>query len=306
MATYSYITRISTPEIMAVTMAVLECSVELGILAGILISGPLADTFGLDSLAYINVGLAFIPVILVMTFVKEIPRENKAAWRDVVGVRHIFDAIVCVFKARPRYSRLRINLCFVCTYSLSIAAAGYAAVSYLYFVKEEGMTMTQLSVFTAFLMFVKGVGGPVILGLAKRFLHVALPTMATVSCGVLVCGYAIMSINSIPYSIWIGGTLLMFQSVVLALVRSFQVTLVEKDEVGKLFAYDGIVQVVFSLATMMFFKELYSATLLFWPGLFLAFCAFLNIISMLVIVVIFKISPRTNEDAENRVLLQDS
>lgn len=294
MSSYSYITSISAKEDIPIAMSALEGGIEFGLLTGTLISGPLADNFGLSILAYLNIGLSVLPLLVLLIFVVEIPRHSKtkATWSNAIGVQHIFRAIKVVFKKRPFHNRLLINLCYVAVYAVSIACAGYATLLFLYFVKQVGLTLTQLSVFSGYLMGVKGLGGPVILVIVK-YARMDKMTVAVVSCGGVAFAYIIMSIDVIPYNIWLGGALLAFQSVVYALIRSFQVTLVDENEIGKIFAYDGIAQVFFSLTTVMFFKELYSLTVTVWPAFFLAFCAFLCVISMVVVVCIVRLHENT-------------
>ena len=290
MSSYSYITSLTSKKNLPIAMAALEGGVEFGLLLGTLISGPFIDRFGLSTLAYLNTGLSTIPLFIILTTTTEIYDESKTnnTWRDAIGVKHLTAAVRCVFKKRQNYNRLLINLCYVSVYAVSIAGAGYTTLSFLYFVKEVGMTLTELSVFSGYLLAVKGLGGPIILAFVKC-IKANKTDMTVLSCAGVTFAYIIMSVDAIPHSIWFGGTLFAFQSVVYALIRTFQVSLVDENEVGKIFAYDGVFQVFFSLSTVMFFKELYSLTVVVWPGFFLSFSAFLCLVSMCVAAGIVKL-----------------
>ena len=116
-------------------MAALEGAIEFGLLAGTLISGPLANYDGLENLGYLNIGLSAIPLLLTVLLTVEIHGHSKphSTWRDAIGTKHIFAAVFCVFKKRKNYNRLLINLCYVVVYAVSIACAGYTTFAFLYY-----------------------------------------------------------------------------------------------------------------------------------------------------------------------------
>jgi len=305
MSCYSYITLISSNEKMSFNMVVLEASTEMGFLIGVLASGPLADHFGLDTLSYINVGVSITPIIVLFLAVKEIHDSQAIAWIDAIGVKYMLDSAKCVFKKRPSYNRLLIHLCYLTNFIGCFSVIGYGANSFLYFTKQLGMSLTQFSLFSAVIEVAIGFGGPAIIFLNNKVFKLDNISFGVLSCAVLALAYIIMSINSIPGGIWIGAALLSFQITIYGIIRSFQVKFVDENEIGKLFAYDGMLKVLFNLVSKMVFKEMYSFSVVVYPSLFLVVCGGLYIFAMLTLILIGRLSRTTSADAANYTALDN-
>jgi len=291
MSCYSYITLISSNEKMSFNMVVLEAATDVGILVGLLASGPLFDLVGLDTLSYINVGVSITPVVVLCLTVKEIHDSQAIKWRDAIGVKYMLDSTKCVVKKRPSYNRLLIHLCYLTNFICCFSVTGFWANSFLYFTKQLGMSLTQYSVFSAAIQIAVSFGGPAIIFLNNKVFKLDDIMFGVLSCAVLALADIIMSIHAIPGGIWIGATLLSFQITIYGIIRSFQVKFVDENEIGKLFAYDGMLKVLFNLVSRMVFKEMYSLSVAVYPSLFLIICGTLYFCAMLTLILIGRFSP---------------
>lgn len=286
MSAFSYVALITPEEKRPFHMAISEGTLLFGVLIGTTINGFIIDDFGLDKLAYITAGITVLPLIITVLFVTDVTSTNHSyTWRDIIGISHILDAFKTVYKKRPGYSRLLLNLSFVMYCFVFLAIQVLMAGSFLYFVKQRGLTYSQYSIFNGYTSAMKSIGGPLVVYIIKRFFkpddfHFAIGCATS-----MAIGYTVMSINSIPYSMWIGGTFWLTQTSLFAIIRTTQTTICSKDELGKLFAFDAILQCVLSQTTTIAGKVIYTWSLSFWPGLFLAICAFLIVCSMISIAV---------------------
>lgn len=284
MAVFSYVALVTTPEKRAFYMALSEASLVIGVLIGTLVNGFIIDDLGLDTLAYITAGISVIPMIVSIAFVTDVTStSHTSSWRDMIGTSHFLDAFKTLYKKREGYSRLLLNLCFLIYSLLFVGTVMYMGGSYLYFVKERGLTMTEYSLFSAYVNVMKGFGGPSLVYVINRVFKPDEFHFAA-GCGVsMVIGFIIMSIDAIPHSMWIGGAFMMTQTTFYAIIRDNQTKICSKEELGKLFAFDAIIQVIMTCVTAIVAKEVYTWSLTFWPGLFLALCAFLTICAMVVL-----------------------
>ena len=294
MSSFSYVALITPKEKISVAMAISESSLLAGALIANLINGPIIDGTSLSTLIYINAGLALLPTIIVFVFFTDITSTSviKYTWRDMIGFNHLLDAFKCVFKKREGNSRLLLNLSFVAYMCIFATIAGLAANGFLYFVKQIGMSMTEYSVFSGVLSALKGIAGPGILWVVKRWIKPDRTSILMGAFSSMAFGYIIMSIDSIPHNAWFGGLFLCTQIVCFGEIRSFQASLCERDELGKLFAYDALLQLLIQLIAATSFRSLYSGSLAFWPGMFLSISAALIFLGMIVVIFIDKIRLR--------------
>ena len=298
-------------------MAVLEGAGAAGCLIGLLGGGFIESHFGLPITAFVSVGIALAPIMCTAIFTVELsPRVDNSAVSDGsagtnvsvlrrVGVTRMLDAIQCVFKKRDCSKRIRLNLCYVANAATSMAANGLVVNSFLYFHKQYGLPIENYTIYFSYIMGTVAVGGPLLLKAMTTCMRQSSAVHGMLSAAVLVVGYAIMSVEVIPHCLWIGGALLAFQSVVYASVRSFAVQLVRADEIGKIFAYDAMLQVILQLTSSILFKWIYSLTVEVWAGFFVAFCGFLCSLSAASLLVVSRLSKSQHmtQNNENSPLL---
>lgn len=281
MAEFSYTALVTTVEKRAFNMAIAEATIVIGLLIGTTINGFIIDDFGLDKLAYVTAGLSTLPLFVSLIFMTDIvDLTHSVNWRSIVGFDHLLGAFRTLYKKRPGYSRLLLNLTFVMYGFLYVSTNFFTSGSFLYFVKERGLTMSEYSLFTGFINLMRGVGGPALIYVINKLFrpdefHFAM------GCAVsAVFGYIIMSIDIFPHSMWVGGVFLSTITTYYSIIRANQTRICSRQEVGKMFAFDALMQVIMGNVTNSLTKEIYAQSLLFWPGLFLAISAFLNICGM--------------------------
>ena len=287
MAMLSYVGLVTSQEKRAFYMAIAEGVLLFGVLIGQTINGFIIDDLGLDTMAYITAAVSVLPVIVASVFVTDATStRHRYTWRDVITLSHMFDAFKTIYRKREGHKRKLLSLCFV-MYSLPfVSVCTYMAGSFLYFVKERGITMSEYSIFNGYSSALKSFGGPLVVYLLKRFIN---PDQFHFAMGCAVSqifGFTLMSIDIIPDSMWIGVTFIMTQTAYFALIRNLQTTICDKNEYGQLFAFDAILQCVLQSVVGILAKEVYTASLSFWPGLFLALCAFFYLCGMMVTIAV--------------------
>ena len=287
MAEFSYIALVTTPETRTFYMAIAEGTFLLGILIGNTINGFVIDHLGLDTLAYATAGVSVLPAIVILLLVTDVQGSScQTSWRDIINIKQFFGPFRTVYKKRIGFQRALLNWSFVMYSFPFVSLQIFQSASFLYFVKERGLTMSQYSLFTGLISAMKSFGGPLVVYLVKRLIR---PDQFSFAIGCIISqivAYTIMSIDAIPASMWIGAVLLLTQTSFFALVRALQTRICLKDEPGQLFAFDAIILCIMSGITAIVAKVVYTATLSFWPGLFLALCALLYICAMLVTIVV--------------------
>jgi hypothetical protein len=162
---------------------------------------------------------------------------------------------------------------------------GSVAVSFLYFVTEIGMTMTTYSIFNGVSTFIKGVVCPAILYAARKW------NWERLNCGLcsvvfMAFGYIILSLGPQISLIWVSAVVGSPMLTTFAVIRNLQVKLVASDEFGKLFAYDGLIQVTLNTLSTIVYNNMYVWSLPFWPQFFAAISAFISILTIIVTAVV--------------------
>lgn len=292
MSGYSYVVLAATEDSRAFHMALAEGSIVIGMVLSSLVSGPVIETIGLNWAIYINTGLnvALLPIIIFG--LREIPKDMAETFKfkDILTFDNIKDAVKCVFKARPGRNRLLIHLniaAYCCAY---FGVTGAGAISFLFYVKEVGLTVTQYSYYNTVSLVLRAFGAPALLRLSKA-LKIDSFNVAVIATGVVVIGYTIQSLSLDLGFIFVGAALLSFQAVIYAVVRATLASIVAKDELGKIFAYDAILLVVLTSLCTAFFNYLYDWSLPFWPSMHLAMAAvmFLASLSVFIVMALIKI-----------------
>jgi len=273
-------------------MAITEGTFLAGAMIGSLINGPIIDNLGLANMMYINSALTVLPLPVVLICITDITvkSDRKYTWRDVIGLSHLMDSFNCAFQKRKGNSRLALNLCFV-IYILGFSAiSGILTLGFLYFVKEKELSLTLYSVFNTYGLAMKVFGGPFLVWLIEKYFKPDHLTLGLVAASGMSIAYLIIPIDAIPYSIWIGATFWGFQSVFFAITRSLQISFVNKDELGKLFGVDAILETVVGAIATIAFRSFYAATVTFSSGLYLDVCSALFILVMIVFLCLIKLN----------------
>lgn len=286
MSGYSYVVLAVNTENRDFHMAMAEGAIVVGMILSTLASGPAIDNFGLNRSIYVNAGLNLLLLPLIIFGLRDIPKEGAETyrWTDIFTTKNITDAIKCAFKSRPNYTRLLIHLNIASYYFAFCGVTGAGAVTFLFFVKEVGLTVTQYSYFNSISLVLRVFGAPVLLKLTKRF-KLDSNNVAVISCGLVSLGYILQSVSMNLLYIFAGTFFLAFQAVMYAVIRSNLASLVAKDELGKIFAYDAIIQVMLSSLCSMTFNYLYQWSLPVWPSMFLAAAALLHIAALIVFII---------------------
>lgn len=287
MASFSYIAYVTPPEKRTVNMAIAEGSLLIGALIGQTANGFIIDDFGLDTLAYITAAVCVLPMLIGLVFMTEaMTITGKTNLKDAIGVRNLLSAFQTLYKRRAGYSRMLLNTSFVLYAFPMVAYHSSMAGGFLYFVKERGLTMSEFSIFNGYVTALKGVGGPLIVLLIKKYFKPDEYDFAMACAVSSAIGYTVISIDTIPGSMWIGGAFLMFQAAFFAVVRVIQTQHCSNVEFGKLFAFDAIMQIALTQLSSTLVKQVYASSFHVWPGLFLALCAFWHICSMAVLAIV--------------------
>ena len=297
-AIFSYLTLITPVEQRTLHLTMVEGSIGLGVLIGVSLNGVIIDDLGLDTLTYITVLIAIPPLLIAILFVRNATQARRSPsttyqiCSQVLSLRSVTDALSTITKKRKGFKRCLLSLTFVLYFFPLSGEETFESVSFLYFVKELGFTMTEYSVFNAGKISIICFGGPLVIILVKRFLNPDDLTFALGSCAVTATAFIIMSQPEITGSIWFGGIFLITQVPFSALVKTIQTKLCEEDELGKLFAFVAIMQSVISTVFGVVGKLFYTTSLSVWPSSFIAFTALMYVAAMIIICIMSYVHDR--------------
>jgi len=305
MSVFSYNAAITPVKKRAVVLAVTEASLGIGSLVANAINGPLLTAFGESGntiLFAISVG-AVLVACAIIPFVKDLPKNggNVLKWSEIFGFRPVLDSALCVFKRRPGHQRLLIHLSFTSFICVFLSLIAYLSCIFLYLVKEVGFSFDKYSIYTGYITGARSLIGPLILYILKTFvkidgMHIAMIGMVTTiaSLGCIAYGLEVL--------LWLGATLFSCQSLVFAILRSYQSQLVPANELGQLFAYEALLQITLSIVAAIFFRAFYIWTLPIWPGAFAAFGSLMSVVGLGFLVTLILV--RASE-ARRTTLLTD-
>lgn len=290
MSAFSYISAASRPTSRHIYLGLGEASLTVGVFIASLTNGPIIDNWGLDVLSYINVGFSAVTVAVVIILVPEIYKEtaHQYGWKEVLKPHHILDSFKCIFRPRPGKDRFLLNASLTIYTSTFITVQAYTSLNFLYFAKEEGMTLTNFSIFNS-VVYASKVLGPLILWIGKK-LKFNMFDVAVFCLTSYTAGYILLSMNGgVSYLQWIGVLLMSGQLGVFAVLRDFQVSIVDKDENGKLFAYDSMIQILCSTVMALAINSLYGWSVTFWPELTFSVCGLIGVfaLAMLSFLIIY-------------------
>lgn len=283
----SYVSLVCSKETRHIHLAVAEAAIVGGVLIGTLINGPIIDNWGLDILVYTNVAFCLIAVLIVIFFIPELYKQfaRELTWREILWPDQILDTFRCLLKRRPSNGRLLLNLSMVVYTCILITVVGFSTVLYLYLVKELGLSTTQHSIYSAVLSGVKVVLGPSILLLVRRF-NVNKFDTAIYMIALAILGYVLLSMGGSIYLLWIGGILLCGQITIVAVLRGLQASIVDEDEMGKLFAWDAFIQIISASLISILYNSLYGWCVSFWPALVFAFSGLLLLFGLVIMCIL--------------------
>lgn len=287
MVTLSYTALISPEDSKASYIAIVEATGWAGELLGFVANGLIVHYFGINQTAYVTSAVSFLSVMITLVFVTNVNHNTRTVkWRDVLSFSHILDAFKTLSKKRSGYKRLLLNLTVVMYTLPTIVMNCYCGGSFLYFVKHRGFSLTNYSLFGGYLDALKCFAGPLLVYGIRKLINPNQFHFAMGCAAMQVIGFTIMSIDWIPNSLWIGAIFLLTECSFFALVHSVQAKLCSEEELTQFFAVDFIIQCVLNCVVYVGAKEVYSASLSFWPGLFLAVCAFIYVLTMVVTSVV--------------------
>lgn len=286
MSSLSYIAIIADPASRHISLGIGEAAMMCGAFIGTLTNGPIIDNWGLDVLGYINVGINVITGMVVICLVPEIYKEtaDKYSWREVLKPHHILDTFKCIFRPRPGKRRLFLNMSLTVYCTLFMTVQVTTSVGFLYFVKEEGMSLTTYSLFNSFAFMSKAIS-MFVLWLSKK-MQLDKLDMAIIFSGLHTGAYILLSVNGGGVSAlqWIAIALMGGHLAVFAVLRNIQVSLVDQDETGKLFAYDAIIQLLCFTVLSIGINLIYGWSVAFWPEFIFSVSSLVGLISLAVMV----------------------
>ena len=284
----SYIAVVTSDETRSSYIAVGEAAGWIGEMLGFIANAFIIDQLGLDKCAYTTSCMSAFSVLIAVMFVVDTTgtSNHHYTWRDIFNFSHLFDGFRIITKKRPGYKRLLLNLT-VLMYSLPVVVTNfYVGGSFLFFVKFQGFSITEFSLYGAYMDALKSFAGPLLIYVLRKFFTIDQFHFGMFCAMMQVFGYTIMSISWIPHSVWIGAALLLTETCFYAVVHNLQATICSQSELAQFFAVDFIIQCILNCVVYIAAKTVYALTLTLWPGLFLAVCAFLYVITMVLTTLV--------------------
>lgn len=308
MAAFSYVALVTPAEGRAVHMAIGEGVILIGALLGNTLNAAFVDNLGLDKVAYISAAISILPCLVIVLLVVDSASvkslNEKWKWTEILGLTNLLSAFRCILKKRPGQGRKLLILTFILYAGPFVSSIGFSSNAFLYFTKERGMTLSDYSTFLVFEEAMKGLGGGIVLFLLAKFVEMEFFNLLIISCAIEILGYVSISLPFYPVCVWVGAIFFIGHSIVLALVRSLQAELCDKNELGMMFAFDSIYMVTINNFASIGFHAMYSASFQVWPEMTFAVCALILILSMVVIIFVSILKDRhdsiTCQDTNNK------
>ena len=101
-----------------------------------------------------------------------------------------------------------------------------------------------------------------------------------------VLAYTTMSLGTSGYLQWMGIALLSGQACITSVLHDFQASLVERDELGKLFACDAFLQAVWGVIATVGYNALYGCLVTWQPQFIFAASSLLFLLALITLCLL--------------------
>jgi len=276
---YGFITDVTTDQTRAMRFGLYDAVELIGYWVGTFLS-PKLHAMGGNYLNYsVTAAFAAIALVYLVVFVKDVERIKGDAASDVSLLRRCVivpwqEFIRSLGKKRPGRKKLFLYLLLV-VHSIFWGGGQHLSQLYLYMRKTfAGFTGADYADYLLYNQFVGIVGLLLGLPFAAKILKLSEATNGLcinflITVGLLASAF----VKNLWPDFYIARAFTALTICQYSVNRSFITKLIDKDEVGKVFAAVGIITTLCPLALDPLFKIVYNATLSSLPSAFLLLAA---------------------------------
>jgi len=300
MATKCIIVDITSEETRTWRLAVTDSCYSVGWLIGFQIGNYIKLNFGFTPLFATVIVLVVLNMIYTMVFIKDnlhkIQTEKTGDAQETVKcdrnvIRNVFMMAISSFKStfRQREGRGRLYIClFMIIFSgPEIVSTAYDVCGFLFYRLQYNITTTDYGHLISLWFIVNSIGQGIVVPFLCEKLHFSDTMIIIIGFTPGIIGFVLEAFLDEVWCLYVIWTFAyIFYFCIFTMSRSAVSKLVSPSEIGRVFAFMGLLQAVLKLLSKPFFGFLYQATLDIFPGLWiLVGCAILlgpNIIAIVV------------------------
>lgn len=268
----------------------LELVIFVGVLFAFASSSFILKATNPTTVFAISFACILIGTLSQMIFVKEpvAVKEGvsvKDQLKEIFTLTRVKDLYLTCTKSRPlRYRRILVTLASVMVI-IAIVIQGTQTVFY-YFVRQAfGWTQQSLTFYTSAVMMVEIIGSIVVMSVLKPLLCLPDLTLASMSMMSALVDALIKLFATETYHFYIAAATSILKLTAAPMIRTTMSTIVEPDEVSKVYSLLTAFESISSLVSAPIYKAIYSATLKSFPSAFYIATSGVYIISLVLIAL---------------------
>ncbi|CAH1116536.1 unnamed protein product [Phaedon cochleariae] len=287
----SYLTDITTEENRGMRMAIFEAFLAIGVFVGN-ISGPYVFyATNYASVFLIAAGTVGLSLLYTMLYIPESVQnvETEGKLKGVFQCRDFTEMIRIPFKRRVKYKRAIILLITGLSMIYIFVMNGDGAVLILFLRGKLHWTLKQYTLYNSASNVAWILGTVIGTYFFEKLLKVTasviiLMGLLSVLNGALLLGWA-----TTDYHVYAAAAVRCLGGVISPMMRSLLSSLVQPDEIGKIFSMIMICEFIISLGASPLYTVIYNSTINEDPGIFNFFTAGLYVVNIVIIMIVMSI-----------------
>jgi len=311
LASYAYISDVSTKEQRTKRLAFLDGLFPAGFFFGMSLSGPIKEKIGFIGNFSLGLTFALLCMFYAIFFVKdsrqnrpqevqeyldmvekmEGKKEKKGGLRAMFDIQNVKDGFKTVFRKRDNNLRSFIIMLTIAFLLEIMLTNGKGPITYLYFRRKFSWDMSQFGSYIGIYGFVSIFAQFVVVPFLsqKMKLHdTTIGMLAIVGCiiqSIMLCFTP--SGSEYSWMIYVGSLFSFLSGSITTCTRSLTTKCVGPMEVGKVFSIMGALQAMVPLVAGPMYAFMYRETVETFPGMYLLFGAGLYLVVMELLTFVY-------------------
>ncbi|XP_012270846.1 proton-coupled folate transporter-like [Orussus abietinus] len=266
LATYCYISDITTDVDRAWQLAWLEASISIGLLLGIFLGPLVYDKFGYSVVFIVATACCITATLYVLFYVPEpVRNQSTASWGSLFNISLVQEMVRSCIKRRNGFDRTIVWCCIIALALSILVLEGESTIGFLFARERLGWDIMQFSNYlgTNVIMGIFGtILGVKLLGDYVGVSNTALSVLAYLSNFISAC---IKSFTWLPWHMYLSVGLGMFGGVHRPLLRAIISKSAPTQDIGKVFSLTTSVETITPLGAAPLYTLIYSS---FMPPLY--------------------------------------
>lgn len=272
-------------------MFLVEGALGIGTLVGNLIASYILAGTGTIGVFVIAASMDLVAVLYMVIFISESlhlkHERTESHVREFFKFDLIKDLVKSCLKRRPHYDRGIIWCIIFALISTTFVQQGEANVLYLFLRNKFNLTLQEFTIFNATAIAIKMIGCGIILVLLRVLFKAPLTVVAILG---LLGSFSDSLIRALAEKFWqmyLAAVAGFMGGINSPLLQAVLAGLVERTEIGKIYAVISSLQTLSPLASAPVYTGIYNSTLETYPGAFYIFSAALYFLNFALITIIY-------------------